>query len=80
MQTIDVSAVARSLVVRLHLPDATPVFGPDPDNNEWKMLAVGYPVWLWTEGPRQKSASRPVKLSDAATTSILRSSSRTRSA
>lgn len=55
--TVNVSALARSLVVHLQLPDATPVFGPDPDGNEWKMLSVGYPVWLWTEGPRQKSAT-----------------------
>ncbi len=53
----DLPALARSLVVRLALPPATPVFGPDPNNNEWKMLAVGFPVWLWTDGPREKSAT-----------------------
>lgn len=43
--------------VALHLPDPTPHFGPDPDANEWKMLAVGYPIWLWTEGPRALTAT-----------------------
>jgi len=39
------------VVARLHLPDPTPQFGPDPEANEWHMLAVGYPLWLWTSGP-----------------------------
>lgn len=51
VSTIDVAAVAREVVARLHLPDPTPRFGPDPDANEWHMLAVGYPLWLWTSGP-----------------------------
>ena len=45
-------SIARSLVVRLQLPDPTPQFGPDPADNEWNMAAVGYPLWLWTNGPR----------------------------
>ena len=45
------NAVARTLIVRLHLPDPTPRFGPDPTKNEWKMAAVGFPLWLWTDGP-----------------------------
>lgn len=53
----DLPALARSLAVRLRLPPATPVFGPDPNDNEWKMLAVGFPVWLWTGGPRERSAT-----------------------
>lgn len=48
---IDIPAVAREVVARLHLPDPTPQFGPDPDANQWHMLAVGYPLWLWTSGP-----------------------------
>ncbi|PFG17347.1 hypothetical protein ATK74_1914 [Propionicimonas paludicola] len=51
VSSVDVSAVAREVVARLHLPDPTPRFGPDPDANEWHMLAVGYPLWLWTSGP-----------------------------
>lgn len=49
---LDLSAMARTLIVRLQLPDPTPQFGPDPEANEWKMAAVGYPLWLWTDGPR----------------------------
>lgn len=55
--SIDAPALARSLIVRLRLPDANPRFGPNPNNNEWKMLAVGFPVWLWTDGPRHKEAT-----------------------
>jgi hypothetical protein len=43
--------------VVLGLPDPTPRFGPDPSVNEWKMLAVGYPVWLWTDAPVRLSAT-----------------------
>ena len=50
--TLNLSAIARTLVTRLQLPDPTPQIGPDPEVNEWKMVAVGYPLWLWTDGPR----------------------------
>ncbi|HEY3338059.1 MAG TPA: hypothetical protein VGK18_06120 [Propionicimonas sp.] len=50
------SQVARTLIVKLQLPDPTPRFGPDPSVNEWKMAAVGYPLWLWTDGPRVVSS------------------------
>jgi hypothetical protein len=45
--TSDVQEVA----TQLKLPNPTPRFGPDPSANEWKMLAVGYPIWLWTDRP-----------------------------
>ena len=48
----DAQSIARTLVVQLQLPDPTPQFGPDPAANEWDMAAVGYPLWLWTNGPR----------------------------
>lgn len=50
-------AMAVSLVASLRFPAPKPIFGPDPNNNEWKMLAVGFPVWLWTEGPTTVSTS-----------------------
>lgn len=50
-------AMAVNLVTEVRLPTPTPNFGPDPDNNEWKMLAVGFPVWLWTDGPTSVSTS-----------------------
>ncbi len=52
-----VAEVARMVVVRLKLPDPTPQVGPDPSANEWQMLPVGYPVWLWTVGPDDLSAT-----------------------
>lgn len=46
------TSLARSLIVKLQLPDPTPHIGPDPTTNEWNMAAVGYPLWLWTDGPQ----------------------------
>lgn len=50
--------LAREVVLSLQLPDATPHIGPDPSVNEWNMAVVGYPLWLWTEGPRTLSTTR----------------------
>jgi hypothetical protein len=49
--TPDPSSHIREVVAKLKLPDPTPRFGPDPNNNQWHMLAVGFPIWLWTNGP-----------------------------
>jgi hypothetical protein len=38
-------------VARLQLPTIAPGIGPSPDLNEWNMAAVGYPLWLWADGP-----------------------------
>lgn len=35
---------------RIRLTPPKPMVGPPPEINEWKMAAVGYPLWLWTEG------------------------------
>jgi hypothetical protein len=40
-------------VARLQLPKIAPGIGPSPDINPWKMAAVGYPLWLWGDGPTQ---------------------------
>ena len=40
-------------VARLQLPLNAPTIGPDPDINKWKMAAVGYPLWVWAEGPER---------------------------
>jgi len=42
------SAVARSAMAQVVLPVDDPRFGPDPGNNKWGMIPVGYPVWLWS--------------------------------
>ena len=38
-------------IARLQLPTVAPGIGPPPDLNSWKMAAVGYPLWLWADGP-----------------------------
>jgi hypothetical protein len=37
-------------LAQLQLPTVAPGIGPDPDKNEWKMAAVGFPLWLWADG------------------------------
>lgn len=65
--------LARSVVARLNLPRPTPIFGPDPKKNEWKMLAVGFPIWLTTEGARRKSVSTSADGLDLTLTADLQS-------
>ncbi|MFT3860310.1 hypothetical protein [Micropruina sp.] len=48
----DLQATAVRLATQLRLPVPTPTFGPDPSVNEWNMLTVGFPIWLWTDGVR----------------------------
>ena len=38
-------------VARLQLPTVAPGIGPSPELNPWNMAAVGYPLWLWADGP-----------------------------
>jgi hypothetical protein len=38
---------------RLKIPTVAPGIGPSPDLNRWNMAAVGYPLWLWADGPTQ---------------------------
>lgn len=46
---VDPKVVAEQAVAELKLPKATPHVGPPPSINEWKIAAVGYPLWLWTD-------------------------------
>lgn len=41
---------AYTAVAQLQLPTVAPGIGPDADKNEWKMAAVGFPLWLWADG------------------------------
>jgi hypothetical protein len=50
-QPITAGQAAAIAVARLQLPTITPGIGPSPDLNPWKMAAVGYPLWLWADGP-----------------------------
>jgi hypothetical protein len=62
-------------VAELKLPAVAPGIGPDPSINRWKMAAVGYPLWLWADGPThvgpisQRVANLHVSL-DAQLTSV----------
>lgn len=49
--TITPAQAGAIAVAQLQLPVSAPGIGPDPDKNEWKMVAIGYPLWLWAEGP-----------------------------
>jgi hypothetical protein len=50
-QPITAGQAAAIAVARLRLPAIAPGIGPSPDLNPWKMAAVGYPLWLWADGP-----------------------------
>jgi hypothetical protein len=48
---ITAGQAAAIAVARLQLPTIAPGIGPSPDLNPWDMAAVGYPLWLWADGP-----------------------------
>ena len=50
--TLRAEDVAYLAVATLQLPKTKPDIGPPPSINQWKMAAVGYPLWLSADGPR----------------------------
>lgn len=48
--TLSPQQAAYYAFARLRLTAPRPMIGPPPSINEWKMAAVGYPMWLWAEG------------------------------
>lgn len=48
---ITAGQAAAIAVAHLQLPTIAPGIGPSPDLNPWNMAAVGYPLWLWADGP-----------------------------
>ena len=48
--TITPEQAAYEAFVKVKLVAPTPNVGPPPSINQWKMAAVGYPLWLWTTG------------------------------
>lgn len=54
---IDIKTVVNQAVAKVRLPEPTIELGPEPEVNEWNMLAVGQPVWLWTSSPKKIDAS-----------------------
>jgi hypothetical protein len=53
--SITAGNAAAIAVARLQLPTIAPGIGPSPDLNPWNMAAVGYPWWLWADGPSHVS-------------------------
>jgi len=49
--TITPEQAAYMALAQLQLPTTPPGIGPDPAKNEWGMAAVGYPLWVWADGP-----------------------------
>ncbi len=47
---IDPRTAAQIAFARLKLAAPNPVIGPSPSINQWKMAAVGYPLWLSVAG------------------------------
>ncbi|WOQ17552.1 hypothetical protein [Raineyella sp. W15-4] len=47
---VDPAVLAREAAATLRLPTQTVRIGPEPSLNQWNMMAVGYPIWLWREG------------------------------
>jgi len=43
-----VAEIAIQAAASVTLPLNSPQFGPLPSQNQWGMIPVGYPVWLWT--------------------------------
>ena len=52
-----VLSAVRSASATLQLPDGAPVVAPDPANNEWDMIPIGYPIWLTTTAPATAEAA-----------------------
>jgi hypothetical protein len=48
---ITAGQAAATAVARLQLPTIAPGIGPSPALNPWNLAAVGYPLWLWADGP-----------------------------
>jgi hypothetical protein len=49
--SITAGQAAAIAVARLKLPKIAPGIGPSPELNPWNIAAVGYPLWLWADGP-----------------------------
>ena len=62
--TVAPVVLARQAAATLQLPRQTIRVGPDPSDNHWNMLAVGYPLWLWREGA--STSNQSVSLGGAA--------------
>lgn len=57
---IDVAGIARRAASSVQVPEPVLVFGPEPSVNQWGVLAVGLPIWVWAEnqGPIDSSVNQ----------------------
>lgn len=55
------SVLAAEAVASLHIPNPHISIGPDPSINKWNMAFIGYPLWLWTEGPGRFTTTASVR-------------------
>ena len=54
---IDIAGIVSQASLELGVPAPVVRLGPDPSWNKWKLLAVGLPIWLWTEGIQPQTAA-----------------------
>lgn len=55
--TTPLPPIIRTALAHLQLPEPTPLVGPDPDLNPWKIAATGYPLWFWTPEPPTRTTT-----------------------
>lgn len=53
-----VTTAVSQATAQVQLPSPSPQVGPDAHLNQWGMLAVGLPVWFWTQQVPSIDASR----------------------
>lgn len=53
----DISRAVAEAAASLEVPPPELQVGPDPSMNKWGVLAVGLPVWVWSEDPGPLSTS-----------------------
>ncbi|MCL2783477.1 MAG: hypothetical protein FWD80_05840, partial [Propionibacteriaceae bacterium] len=44
----DLENIIRAALAQLTIPTNPPQIGPQPNQNQWGIIPVGYPIWLWT--------------------------------
>lgn len=54
---VDPTVVALSVIAEIKFSGGTPQIGPPPSVNPWDIAVVGYPYWLWTDGPTSLDAA-----------------------
>jgi hypothetical protein len=55
--TPPITVTVEQALASLHLPDGTPQIAPDPANNEWNAIPVGFQIWLTAGDTTPKTAT-----------------------